>query len=324
MTPLTFPVLRLLADGGFRSGEAIARHFQVSRATVWHALADIGQIGVELYKIPGRGYRLARPVEFLDVDAIRGWLADDAGRFAIEIADMTASTNTDLVQGAGQGAASGSVIAAEWQSHGRGRRGRAWHTDFGGALTFSLLWRFEQGAGYLAGLSLAAGVALVRALKSLGVNEARLKWPNDVLWRGAKLAGILIEVQGEMQGPSAAVIGIGLNMGLAGPVRQRIDQPAADLQSACGTTVERNRALAVLLRETARMLDTFARDGFAPLRDEWQQYHVHQERAVMLIMPDGRQVRGIAAGVADDGALLLRTAAGVRHFHSGEVSLRAA
>ncbi|HET7636017.1 MAG TPA: biotin--[acetyl-CoA-carboxylase] ligase [Burkholderiales bacterium] len=324
MTPLTFPVLRLLADGGFRSGEAIARHFQVSRATVWHALADIGQIGVELYKIPGRGYRLARPVEFLDVDAICHWLADDAGRFAVEIADMTSSTNTDLVQRAGQGAASGSVIAAEWQSHGRGRRGRAWHTEFGGALTFSLLWRFEQGAGDLAGLSLAVGVALVRALKSLGVSEARLKWPNDVLWRGAKLAGVLIEVQGEMQGPSAAVIGIGLNMELAGAVRQRIDQPAVDLQTACGTAVERNRTLAVLLREAAQVIDTFAREGFAPLRDEWQQYHVHQERAVMLVMPDGRQVHGTAAGVADDGALLLRTAAGVRHFHSGELSLRAA
>jgi BirA family biotin operon repressor/biotin-[acetyl-CoA-carboxylase] ligase len=324
MTSLTFPVLRLLADGEFHSGEMIARRFQVSRATVWHALADVAQLGIELYKIPGRGYRLARPVEFLDVDAVRRWLAQDAARFAIEVLDVAGSTNTELLQRAGQGAAAGSVVAAECQTHGRGRRGRAWHSGIGDALTFSLLWRFEQGVGHLAGLSLAIGVALVRALRSMGAGEVQLKWPNDVLWQGAKLAGVLIEVQGEMQGPSAAVIGIGLNMSLAESARQRIDQPAADLHSACGTMVERNRVLAVLLREAAQILGGFARDGFAPLRDEWQRYHVHQERAVVLVMPDGRRIRGAAAGVTDDGALLLRTAAGVRHFHSGELSLRAA
>jgi BirA family biotin operon repressor/biotin-[acetyl-CoA-carboxylase] ligase len=214
------------------------------------------------------------------------------------------------------------VIAAEWQTAGRGRRGRIWHAAPGAALTFSLLWRFQQGAGYLSGLSLAAGLAMVRALGALGVPDAGLKWPNDVLWRGRKLAGILIELQGDMLGPTAAVIGIGLNCRLPDVLRERIDQPAVDLETACGTVPDRNRALALLLDELARVLDVFAGAGFTSLRDEWQRRHVHQRKAVRLALPDGKFVSGTAEGVADDGALLLATARGAQRFHSGEVSLR--
>jgi len=216
------------------------------------------------------------------------------------------------------------VLAAEWQTSGRGRRGRVWHSAPGAALTFSMLWRFQQGAAVLAGLSLAVGVAMMRALAALGVEGAGLKWPNDVLWRGRKLAGILIEMQGDTLGPSAAVIGIGLNCRLPDVLVNRIEQPVADLATACGAAPERNHVLALLLTELERVLDAFARDGFAPLREEWQRHHVHQRRPVRLKLPDGGAVSGIADGVADDGALLLVTAKGPRRFHSGDISLRGA
>jgi BirA family biotin operon repressor/biotin-[acetyl-CoA-carboxylase] ligase len=215
------------------------------------------------------------------------------------------------------------MLAAEWQTHGRGRRGRPWHSMPGAALTFSLLWRFQQGAGFLSGLSLAVGIAVARALAALGVHDAGLKWPNDVLWRGRKLAGILIEMQGDMLGPSAAVIGIGLNCRMPAVLRDRIDQPVVDLETACSAAPDRNHALALLLSELANVLDAFAQDGFAPLRNEWQRRHVYQREPVNLALPDGAVVSGTVEGVADDGALLLATQTGRRRFHSAEVSLRA-
>jgi BirA family biotin operon repressor/biotin-[acetyl-CoA-carboxylase] ligase len=322
MNALTFQALRLLAAGEFRSGQDMARVLGVTRASVWNAVRALEGAGVELFKVRGRGYRLAEPLSLLDRAEIVRCLGASAARFSLDVMDSAGSTNALLVQAAAGGAASGTVIAAEWQTQGRGRRGRPWHSMPGAALTFSLLWRFQQGAGFLAGLSLAVGVAVARALPRLGVSDAGLKWPNDVLWRGRKLAGILIEVQGDMLGPTAAVIGIGLNCRLPAALRDRIDQPAADLAIASGHTADRNHALAAVLLELERVLIQFARDGFAALRDEWQERHVYQGRSVRLALPDGSAIEGIAQGVAEDGSLLLTTKDGARRFHSGEVSLR--
>ena len=322
MNALTFQTLRMLADGEFRSGEAMARALGVSRGSIWNALHALDASGLEIFKVRGRGYRLAAPLSLLSAGAVESALGASAPGFAIEVLDSVASTNTLLMERAVAGAASGAVVAAEWQTAGRGRRGRAWHALPGAALTFSLLWRFEQGAGFMAGLSLAVGLAVTRALAQCGVRDAGLKWPNDVFWRGRKLAGILIEMQGEMLGPSAAVIGIGLNCGTAGALLERIDQPAVDVATATGVVPERNRILAVLLMELDRILQSFARDGFAPFRQEWQRLHVYQGKPVKVELPDGGIVNGIAQGVAENGALLLATASGELRFHSGDVSLR--
>ena len=322
MKTLTFKTLSLLAAGEFRSGQDLAEALGVSRGAIWYALRGVDELGIDIHRVRGRGYRLAQPLLLLDRSVVLRELGSHASRFALEVLDSTESTNS-LLMARAAGAATGSVIAAEWQTQGRGRRGRPWHSMPGAALTFSLLWRFQQGAGLLSGLSLAVGVAVSRALIALGVDEAGLKWPNDVLWRGRKLAGILIELQGDMLGPSAAVIGIGLNCGLPGALRDRIDQPVADLAAACDGAPDRNRVLALLLIELARVLDEFGRSGFAPLRDEWQRRHVYQGKAVRIALPDGREVSGTADGVADDGTFLITTNAGQRRFHSGDVSVRA-
>lgn len=321
MNTLGFQVLRLLADGNFRSGENMARALGVSRASVWNALHTLDGAGVEVFKVHGRGYRLAEPLSLLEPGAVERHLGSRAAQFRLEVLDSVESTNTLLMQRAAGGAPGGSVLAAEWQTRGRGRGGRTWHSTYGAALTFSLLWRFQQGAGFLSGLSLAVGVAVTRALAAIGVPDAGLKWPNDVLWRGRKLAGILIEMQGDMLGPSGVVIGIGLNCRLPDVLRERIDQPAVDLAAASGMLPDRNRVLALILLEAERMLTQFAHDGFAPLRDEWQCRHVYQGQTVGIVLPDGNVTEGTAQGVADDGALLLATTAGMRRVHSGEVSL---
>ena len=313
----------MLADGEFRSGEAMARVLGVSRASVWNALHALDASGLEIFRVRGRGYRLAEPLAMLDRGAIEDALKAHAQQFAIEVIDTVESTNTLLMQRAENGAPSATVIAAEWQTQGRGRRGRPWHALPGATLTFSLLWRFQQGAGFLAGLSLAVGVALTRVLAACGVRDVGLKWPNDMLWHGCKLAGILIEMHGDMLGPSSAVIGIGLNCRLPPALRERIDQPVADVVAAGSTVANRNRLLALLLIELESVLTRFAREGFAPFRDEWQRWHVYQGKPVKLALPDGGTVYGTAEGIAENGALLLATRTGQLHVHSGELTLRA-
>lgn len=321
MKPLAHRVLTLLADAEFRSGEALACALGMSRASVWQAVHELESAGLVIYKVRGRGYRLAQPLSLLDRAEIQQYLGPRARSLALEIVESVGSTSTLLMERAQAGAPHATVIAAEWQSGGRGRRGRAWHADIGGALTFSLLWRFVQGAGFLGGLSLVVGIGLVRALEKLGVVGGGLKWPNDVVWRGRKLAGILIEMQGDALGPSLAVIGIGVNVRLSDAVRSRIDQEAADLETACGRALDRNELLALLLVELHGVLETFTREGFAPLRGEWQRRHAHQDRAVTVILPDARRETGIARGVAEDGALLVETRGGLRRYHSGEISV---
>ncbi len=321
--PLTFALLRQLADGEYHSGEVLARQCGVTRATVHNALQDVDRLGVSLYSVRGRGYRLARPLQWLDAGVIRAGLGAAANDLHIEILDCASSSNALLLQRAAQGAASGTLLAVEWQSAGRGRRGRAWHSGLGGALTFSLLWRFESGLGALSGLSLAVGVAMMRALRELGVSGAGLKWPNDVLLNGGKLAGILIEAQGDMLGPSAVVIGIGINLHVPETLHDRIDQAASDLASSEGLP-DRNIILAVSLKHLVELLREFAKHGFVPLREEWESHHVFQRRPVRLLLPDGSQVVGTVAGVTSDGALCLATAQGEQIFNAGEVSLRGA
>jgi BirA family biotin operon repressor/biotin-[acetyl-CoA-carboxylase] ligase len=321
-TALTFRALRLLSDEEFRSGADLARTLGVSRSNVWKALEGLAEVGVTVLRLHSRGYRLAAPIDWLDGARIRRQLGVHAEDFEVRVVDRLESTNTTLLEQAVAGAAGGLVLAAELQTRGRGRRGRAWHTGLGGALTFSLLWRFEQGAGFLAGLGLAVGVALVRALHSLDVEDAMLKWPNDVLVRHQKLAGTLVELQGDVLGPSLAVMGVGINYRLDHSTRQRIDQAVTDLIAA-GAPRDRNRVLGQVLAQLAEVLRVFSAHGFAPLRKEWESYHVYAQRAVALRLPDGSWTEGTVAGVGDDGALLLQTTTGLRRFHSGEVSLRA-
>lgn len=324
MNALTFPILRLLADGQFHSGEAIARHFGVTRATVWNALQDAETLGVRLFSVRGRGYRLPEPVRFLDAASVSAQLGGHRHKFALEIHDQLASTNSHLLQAASAGAPHGACVAAELQTAGRGRRGRAWQAGLGNSLTFSLLWRFQMGAGALSGLSLAVGVALLRALGELGVAGVALKWPNDILHAEKKLAGILIELQGDMEGPSAAVIGIGLNLRLPAALLKEIDQPAIDLEKVVRKAVTPDMVLAATLRHLAEVLGTFEQEGFAPLREEWMAAHAYHNRPVRMHMPDGAVVEGVASGVAEDGALLVETLSGMRRFASGEISLRPA
>jgi len=314
-------ILALLADGGFHSGVAIAQHLQVSRATVFNDLLEIEAVGIIVQRIHGKGYRLAQPWQPLDECAVRRALAAATVRFDVQVLGQATSSNALLLQRAAQGAASGTVLAVELQTAGRGRLGRTWHSALGNALTFSLLWRFECGLNALSGLSLAVGLAIVRALQRLGVPGVGLKWPNDVMAGGAKLGGVLLEAQGDVMGPCAVVIGIGINCSLPLHLAQRIEQEATALDQLMDNAPLRNALLAVLLQELAVVLDEFAQQGFVAMVGDWQRHHARQDEPIVLRMPDGSSVQGVARGVNGRGELLLEKAGGLQAYNSGEVGV---
>ena len=316
-----FDALSRLSHDHFLSGEALAEVLDLSRASVSQLMKEARSLGVEVHSVHGRGYRLAAPLDWLDAGAVSAQLIGSAQRWPVDVLTVTDSTNSQLL--ARRDAPHGLTLAAECQTAGRGRRGRTWLSAPGGSLTFSVLLRFPFGLARLAGLSLAVGVALTRSLERLGL-PAQLKWPNDVLLHGRKLAGILIETQGDTLGPLDVVVGVGLNVRLSPALLAEVDQPVADLAGGLPQPPSRNALLAMLLNELADVTDMFTQHGFAPFQDEWQRRHAFQDQAVVLRQPDGGAFHGIARGVDRDGALRLETPSGIDTVYAGDLSLRGA
>jgi len=254
------------------------------------------------------------------IAAIAAKLGDSVRRFDIDLLPSCDSTNAVLLSRAEAGAPSGTVVIAAEQTAGRGRRGRSWFASPGDSLTFSLLWRFAPGTAP-AGLSLAVGLAVARALAKLGGDETALKWPNDILRDGGKLGGILVElVPGA---PHAAVIGIGINLHLPAGMPEDLRGSSAAL-CAAGETADENSLYAALLTELLAVLETFAARGFAALRPEWLARHAFQDADVSLSSDFGTPRLGICRGVDTDGGLLLEIDGRVERILSGEISLRPA
>lgn len=360
LTPLGFSLLRQLSDGAFHSGEDLAATVGLTRARVSQLLKQAETAGLALERVRGRGYRLLATPDFLDAEDVRKALrklgvpvaAADAKApllpaandddlalpsgspavephpaLSVEVTDQVDSTSSELLRRAARRDIHGALLAAEWQTAGRGRRGRVWSAVAGGSLTFSLGWRFEQGAGFVAGLSLAVGVAVIHALEAEGLPGVELKWPNDLIYRHLKVGGILVELNGDALGPSTVVVGVGLNVRLPTAMKRDIAQPVSDLTAVAGRgapPIDRNRLLARLASELAKSLSTYAQHGFAPFAAEWQRRHAYQGKPVKLLLPDGASVKGTVAGVDSTGALVLADGPRRARFLAGEISLRRA
>ncbi|HEY9098066.1 MAG TPA: biotin--[acetyl-CoA-carboxylase] ligase [Thiobacillus sp.] len=317
-----FPILRRLADGRFHSGQDLAREFSLSRASIFNVLKQAESMGLEIHAVRGRGYKTPAPVEWLDASQIALRLEKLSSAFRLHGLGSVASTNTLLMEAGMHGAEDGTVFYAEHQHAGKGRRGRVWHAVLGGSLTFSVLWRFERGLQSLAGLSLVVGLAIARTINRYSAYQTRLKWPNDVLMDYRKLAGILVEVQGDLNGAAYAVVGVGINVKLSTKQRDAVDQAVVDL-TEMGVTVGRNQLLADCLCEMHMVMAIFREQGFAALRDDWQALDAYSGKSVVLNVPNTIAVEGRASGVDVTGAFLLRDAQDkVQAYNGGEVSLR--
>ena len=315
----------ILADGRFHSGEALSKQLGVSRSSIWNAMEKLKSMGLEIFAVKGQGYRLAEATEPLDKDRILQTM-DIRYRAHVPHVDVhwsLDSTNGYLMELAKYGAQSGHSCLAEFQTAGRGRRGRTWISPFGGNVYLSQLWRFQCGPAGLGGLSLAVAVAVARCLQNLGITGFQLKWPNDILFNGKKLAGILLEIAGEAVGPTSVVAGVGINVQMNDQAAKDIDQPWTDLRSICKAKLSRNRLVGQLLSELVKMHQEYEQKGLAPFLEEWQRYDGCFGRPVRLLMHD-TEIVGIARGVDAGGALKLEVAGTIRLFHSGEISLRAA
>jgi len=318
----TRELLALLGQGAPVSGAELAARLGLTRAAVWKQVEYLRQHGLPVEARRGAGYRLPWPVELLDADWLHAHSRPQPAR--LEVHWSLDSTSSECQRRAAA-LPDGSVVLAEMQQAGRGRRGRDWLSPPGLNVYLSCLKRFERGFSALSGLSLAVGVALVQALELLGVGGIGLKWPNDVLvaGSGAKLAGILVELSGEYQGPSTAVIGVGLNLRLPAALRERAGQPVADLAELAGEPPARNRVVAALVGKLLEALARFDRDGFAAFAEDYARLDLLRGRVLRL--NDARGVfEAVGDGVDAQGALCVLRDGRAQRIDSAEVTVRAA
>ena len=318
-------LLAVLASGETLSGSRLAAEAGITRAAIWKQIEALRQRGVPIESAGAAGYRLPWPTQMLKEQVIRSALPAAVRRRlgALEIHWEIDSTSNEL-QRRGGDAADFSMVMAETQTAGRGRRGRSWLSPPGMNIYLSCLKRFDAGFAALSGLSLAIGVILLRALHVLGIEGARLKWPNDVLADSGKLAGILVELSGEYQGPCAAVIGIGLNVRLTDALREQAGQPVCDLATlAHGVAPDRNQVAVALITSLVEGLAQFEREGFAAFVDEYADYDALRGVPLRVSSAAG-DIDGIGAGIDARGALQLQTAAGLCGIDSADVTVRRA
>jgi BirA family biotin operon repressor/biotin-[acetyl-CoA-carboxylase] ligase len=313
-------LIKELANGEFNSGELLGEIVGVSRSAVANHIKYLMDIGLDVFSVKGRGYKLASPLRLLDQNRIIQRLGQEQ-KDTIEVVSVIDSTNTYVKQRLHE-LPQGFVCLAEAQTHGRGRRGKAWVSPFGSSIYMSMAWTFTGGYQSIAGLSLLVGIAINRSLKTIGVIDCKLKWPNDVYYNLKKLAGILVEVEGQVGSDASAVIGIGINIDLPESVNG-IDQPFIDLVSITQKPVDRNQLAALIIATLKTMLRQFEVEGLAPFLSEWKDADLFYNEYVYLESGSNR-IHGLSKGINEGGALLLENAGKVTPHHGGEISVKRA
>ncbi|XKU42903.1 bifunctional biotin--[acetyl-CoA-carboxylase] ligase/biotin operon repressor BirA [Pseudomonas [fluorescens] ATCC 17400] len=311
-------LLTLLKDGRFHSGEALGAALGVSRSAVWKQLQHLEvELDLTIHKVRGRGYQLASPLVLLNADEIT--LSSSICAGSIFISDTIDSTNAEALRLIDAGQAAPFLVLSERQTAGRGRRGRKWVSPFAQNLYYSLVLRIDGGMRQLEGLSLVVGLAVMRALRDVGVHGSGLKWPNDVLVGSKKVAGILLELVGDPADVCHVVLGIGINANMQST--EEVDQQWTSIRLETGRSVDRNHLVAHLSQALQAYLERHRDSGFSVIRDEWQQNHLWQGKAVSLIA-GVNQVDGIVLGIDDQGALRLDVNGVEKTYSGGELSLR--
>ena len=309
-------LINALSDGEFHSGEKLGGLLNVSRASVNNYIKGLQEIGVDIYKVQGRGYQCASPINLLDSNKIKKL----SGASNVHVEQIVDSTNQWLLDKV-PSLADGQTCVAEYQLAGRGRHGRKWISPFASHIYFSYYKKFNCSLEKLSGLSLLVGIATVNALEKLGFNDISLKWPNDIYYQQKKLAGILIELSPSTENISHTVIGIGLNVKMPPDQAKEIDQPWIDLNSINETCIDRNGLIALLIMELDSALKDFEHNGLKPYIKRWFELDCFLDKNVNIIIAD-KITSGICRGVDERGALLIDQKGKVSTFVGGEISLR--
>ncbi|MGN2387893.1 MULTISPECIES: bifunctional biotin--[acetyl-CoA-carboxylase] ligase/biotin operon repressor BirA [Pseudomonas] len=311
-------LLKLLADGAFHSGQVLGESLGVSRSAVWKQLQQLeSDLGIEVHKVRGRGYRLATPIVLLDPAAIVE--SGMPGEWSVRTYDSIDSTNAEASRLIALGAPMPLLVVAEQQTAGRGRRGRKWVSPFAENLYYSLVLRIDGGMRQLEGLSLLVGLAVMNVLRDMGVQGAGLKWPNDVLVGRQKIAGILLELIGDPADVCHVIIGVGVNVNMR--VSTEVDQLWTSVRLQTGAPADRNTIAARISAQLEALLTVHRQEGFLAFQKEWEQGHLWQGAAVKLLSGI-ETVEGVVLGVDSLGALRLEVNGLEKSFSGGELSLR--
>ena len=310
-------LIAILADGDFHSGEQLGERLGMSRAAINKHIQTLRDWGVDVFTVPGKGYSLPEPVQLLDETFIHGQIADNS----VAVLPVIDSTNQYLLDRLHE-LKSGDSCVAEYQHAGRGRRGRKWFSPFGANLYLSMYWRLEQGPAAAIGLSLVIGIVLAEVLQSLGADDVRVKWPNDLYLKDRKLAGILVELTGKTGDAAQIVLGAGINLMMRNVQAEDINQGWINLQQA-GITIDRNVLAVQVINELRHSLKIFEQEGLAPFLPRWEKLDNFVHRPVKLIIGD-KEIYGTSRGINEQGALLLEQEGVIKPWVGGEISLRSA
>lgn len=308
-------LIDILSDGEFHSGEQLGETLGMSRAAINKHIQTLKSWGLEVYTVTGKGYSFPAPLQLLNEEAILGQLSQPD----VAVIPVIDSTNQYLLERM-DSLPSGAVCVAEYQQAGRGRRGRHWFSPFGANLYMSMYWRLEQGPAAAMGLSLVIGIVMAETLQSLGAEDVRVKWPNDIYLHDRKLAGILVELTGKTGDAAQIVMGAGINLAMRNADAAQINQGWINLQEA-GVTLDRNDLAATLINRLREALPVFEQEGLAPFVARWAGLDNFINRPVRLLMGE-REVYGIARGIDNQGGLLLEQEGDIKSWMGGEISLR--
>ena len=316
-------LLRATEEGGVLSGEQARRVLGVSRTAVWKQISSLRLAGYRIEAIPSQGYRLAGEPDLLHQEALRQALTGTAvvGR-AISCLSETVSTNADAFRAAEEGAVEGTVVLADRQSGGKGRLGRRWESPAGVNLYCSVILKPNLAPSEAPQLTFLSAVATARAITAVTGLQPAIKWPNDLLLNGCKVAGLLNEMSAETDRISFVILGIGVNLNMqAHQFPADLRSPATSLQLESGAPVSRLQFAAVLLQELDHEYARFLREGFDPVREEWSRLCNAAGRTVRVDMGTGL-LQGLFHGLDRDGALLVRLPDGtLERVLSGDVIL---
>ncbi|MGC0974081.1 bifunctional biotin--[acetyl-CoA-carboxylase] ligase/biotin operon repressor BirA [Pantoea agglomerans] len=305
----------ILSDGEFHSGEQLGETLGMSRAAINKHIQTLKSWGLDVYTVTGKGYSLSAPIQLLDEQAILSQVTQGN----VSVIPVIDSTNQYLLERMHE-MEPGAACIAEYQQAGRGRRGRQWFSPFGANLYMSMYWRLEQGPAAAMGLSLVIGIIMAETLRSLGADDVRVKWPNDIYLNDRKLAGILVELTGKTGDAAQIVIGAGINLAMRTADASQINQGWINLQEA-GVTVNRNELAARLINSLREALPLFEQEGLTPFVARWAALDNFINRPVKLLIGE-REVHGIARGVDSQGGLLLEQDGEIKAWVGGEISLR--
>lgn len=312
-------LIKLLAGREIRSGTALAAELGVSRTAVWKQVKRAIEQGHQIETVRGKGYRLVGTIDFLDrADILTSLPRNVRRRVSLQVLDSVDSTNAEVSRRFAADEATVLVSLADAQTAGRGRRGRDWQSPRGENLYLSLGLSLPGGFSALDGFSLVVGVAAVETLSALGVRNLSLKWPNDILHHGHKLGGILIELQGELEGVARIVAGVGLNVHMT-------DAPGVDQDwTSLGliepaTSWQRNRVASLLVASIISAFDEFSIHGFPAFRQRWQRWDAFAGKALKTTQGD---YQGVGRGIDEVGNYQVETSNGIECVRAGEISFR--